>query len=310
MKSIKLMIFLLFIVNSTFAQSKKETEQKILLLEEKAKNLDSEIINIKTNLINTVTTLGLVSKSNTDLEKQVKDQNILIEKLIKQNDSLLIVFKVNKEADFVITPKNEEDSIIFLIQSYYACKKWEDRLAYVLKPESVKPYMKQYYSDNYKSSIIKKDIISIQGAGYQTNESFKVVRDGSIIIYCKKTNDGFKIDWEASYGYNPISMKTYKANLSTVPSEFRVKASIGTNYFDNYRDAQITHWNIMTYDEDGNVIYCYITKSFLDGKKIYEILKDGESHDLILELKIDATEDNSGGIGIITKFVKEGWSKE
>lgn len=310
MKSIKLMIFLLFTVNSTYAQSKKETEQKILLLEEKAKNLDSEIINIKTNLINTVTTLGLVSKSNTDLEKQVKDQNILIEKLIKQNDSLLIVFKVNKEADFVITPKNEEDSIIFLIQSYYACKKWEDRLAYVLKPESVKPKMKEYYSDNYKSSIIKKDRISIQGGGYQSNESFKVVLDRSTNFYCKKINDGFKIDWEASIGYNPISMKTYKANLSTVPSEFLVKASIGTTYFYNYRDAQITHWNIMTSDEDGNSIYCYITKSSLEGKKIYEILKDGESHEMILELKIDATENNSGSIGIITKFVKEGWSKE
>ena len=304
------MIFLLFIVNSTFAQSKKETEQKILLLEEKAKNLDSEIINIKTNLINTVTTLGLVSKSNTDLEKQVKDQNILIEKLIKQNDSLLIVFKVNKEADFVITPKNEEDSIIFLIQSYYACKKWEDRLAYVLKPESVKPYMKEYYSDNYKSSIIKKDLISIQGGGYQTNESFKVVRDGSIIIYCKKTNDGFKIDWEASSGYNPISTKTYKANLSTVPSEFRVTAGIDTYYNFNYRDAQITHWSIRTSDINGDGISCYISKSSLEGKKIYEILKDGKNHDLILEIKIDATEDNSGGMGILSKFIKEGWSKE
>jgi hypothetical protein len=310
MKFIKLMILLLFIVNTAFAQSKKETEQKILLLEEKAKNLDNEIINIKTNLINTVTTLGLVSKSNTDLEKQVKDQNLLIEKLIKQNDSLLIVFKVNKEADFVITPKNEEDSIIFLIQSYKACKKWEDRLAYVLKPESVKPYMKEYYSDNYKSSIIKKDLISIQGGGYQTNESFKVLLDGSTNFYCKKTNDGFKIDWEASSGYNPISMKTYMANLSSVPSEFRVKANIDTYYNYNYRDAQNTHWSISTYDPNDGRISCYISKSSLEGKKIYEILKDGKNHDLILEIKIDATEDNSGGIGIITKFVKEGWSKE
>jgi len=310
MKTMTLMIFSLLVVSLTFAQSKKDMEQNILQLQEKIKNLESEITNIKTNLTNTTTTLGLVSKSNLDLEKLVKDQSILIEKLIKQNDSLLIVFKVKKDADFVSTPKNEEDSIIYLIQSYYACKKWEDRLAFVLKPETAKPSMKVYYTDNYKYSTITKDEISIQGSGYKINESFKVVISGYTIIYCKKTNDGFKIDWEASAGLNPVSMKTFKANLSTQPTEFRVNATIGTYYNYNFSDAKNTHWNVNIEDKEGNNIRgCYISKSSAEGKKLYEILKDGKTHALILELKIDATENNSGGIAIITKVVKDGWSK-
>jgi hypothetical protein len=311
MKKMTLMIFSLLIVSLTFAQSKKDMDQKFLQLDEKIKNLENEITNIKTNLLNTTTTLGLVSKSNLDLEKLVKDQSIFIEKLIRQNDSLLIAFKVKKEDDFVSNPKNENDSIIFLIQSYYACKKWEDRLAFVLKPETVKSYMKGYYTDNYKSSTITKEEISIQGSGYKINEFFKVFVGSNTIFYCKKTMDGFKIDWEASVGFNPVSMKTFKANLSNQPTPFRVYATIGSYYNYNYDDAKNTHWNISIKDNEKNGISgCYISKSSAEGEKLYEILKDGKTHALILELKIDATEDNSGGLAIITKVVKDGWSKE
>ena len=310
MKKMTLMIFSLLIVSLTFAQSKKDMDKSILQLEEKIKNLESEITNIKTNLTNTTSTLGLVSKSNLDLEKLVQAQSLQIEKLIKQNDSLLIVFKVKKDADFVTIPKNEEDSIIYLIQSYYSCKKWEDRLAFILKPENVKSSMKGYYTDKYKSSTVTKDKISIQGSGYKINELFKVVISGYTILYCKKTNDGFKIDWEASAGFNPISMKTFKANLSTHPTEFRVNATIGTSYHSNYRDAMNTHWNVLIEDKEGNTIRGYIGKSSAEGKKLYEILKDGKKNELILELKIDATENKSGGTAIITKVIKDGWSKE
>ena len=311
MKKMTLMIFSLLSVSLTFAQSKKDMEQNILHLEEKFKNLESEITNIKNNLTNTTTTLGLVSKSNLDLEKLVQAQSRQIEKLIKQNDSLLIVFKVKKDTDFVTIPKNEEDSIIYLIQSYYSCKKWEDRLAFILKPEIVKSSMKGYYTDNYKSSTVTKDNISIQGSGYKINESFKVIIDGDIIIYCKKTNDGFKIDWEASAGFNPVSMKTFKANLSTQPTEFRVNATISNYYNYNYIDSQNTHWNVLIKDIERNtIIGCYISKSSAEGKKLYDILKDGKTHALILELKIDDTENKSGNTSIITRVAKVGWSKE
>lgn len=310
MKTIKLLIFLLFIVNLAYTQSKKEDDLKIIQLEEKIKNLENEIANIKNNLTNTTTTLALVSKSNLDLEKLVNEQNLLIQKLIKQNDSLLIIYKIKKDADFITTPKNEEDSIIFLIQSYYACKKWEDRLEYILNPETVKQYMKETYSDKYQSYSIKKDEISIQGSGLKPNEVFKVITKNRK-FYCIKTNNGFKIDWMASTGYNTLSLKTFKANLSIQPKEFRVYASIGTYYNYNYIDAINTYWNVSIEDIDNNTIHgCYISKSSVEGKKLYEILKDGKNHELILELKIDATQNNSGDIAIITKLVKEGWSKE
>lgn len=311
MKLIALIIFSIVIVNPTFSQSKKDLEKNFLQLEEKTKNLESEIINIKSNLLNTTTTLGLVSKSNSDLDKLVKEQSILIQKLSKQNDSLLVVIGGNRNADYVLTPKNEEDSIVFVIQSYFSSKKWEDRLAYVLNPGTVKPFMKSFYTDNYRSSAAKRNLIAIQGQDYKVNESFKVVIDRSTIIYCKKTSEGFKIDWEATTGYNPISMKTFKAHSNSNTALFRVKAEIGNYYNYNYRNAGDTHWNVNIIDIDGNSISgCYISKVSEEGKKLYEILKDGKQHYLILEIKIDASDNKSGNIAIITKVIKEGWSKD
>jgi hypothetical protein len=328
MKTIPIFILSLLTLNPIFSQSKKDLEQSILQLEEKIKNLEkqleqntlqlgeknknleNEIANIKLNLTNTITTMGLVSKSNLDLEQQVKNQRVIIEKLIKQNDSLLASSRVKKDDGLITNPQTEEDSIISIIQSYYLCKKWEDRLAYVLKPDLVKPLMQSYYADySLEPRIIKKDNLLIQGANFKNNELFKVV-GGDLVFYFKKTTSGIKMDWEGSVGYNSISMKAFKATLNTVPTAFRVHATIGNSYYFNYGDASSTHWNVQVDNDDDRISGCYISKNSAEGKKLYEILKDGKKHKLILEIKIDSSSDNSGNTAIITKVVKEGWSKE
>lgn len=307
MKLITIILFSVLMVNPVFSQSKKDLEKDLVELQEKTKNLEREIENLNTNLSATISSLELVSKNNLDLNKVVKDQDIIIEKLIKQKDSLLLISNANKNAGFVSSPMNVEDSIVFVIQSYFSSKKWEDRLDYVLNPSIVKPLMNSYYTDNFKSNTINKNIISIQGENHEINELFKVIIDGDYILYLKKTVDGFKIDWEASTGQNPISMKIFIAQSNSKPAIFRVKAEIGDYYNFNYRDAKNTHWNITINDNHYNVISgCYVSKSSEEGEKIYQILKDGKQHHLILEIKMD----NSGKNATITKVIKEGWSYE
>ena len=315
MRTIALLIFSLLIVNTAFTQSKKEMDQKILQIEEKTKNLENDITNIKTNLLNTTTTLGLVSKSNLDLEKLVKEQSLHIEKLIKQNDSLLIVFKVTKDADFVTIPKNEEDSIILLIQSYYASKKWGDRLGYVLKPEAVKSFMKDYYTDNYKSTTIKKDEISVQGSGYKTNQNFKVIINKQI-VYCKKTSDGFKIDWEATAQYNNTALRTFNSEKSTSPTTFRLKLVLNSSYRDDYKLTSSNYYSITASSKSGVRIQLYIKKTTIGASEIKKLLTDGKVHHAILEIKyrtLQHKEYPGGEIPnkfiFITKFIQKEWSK-
>ena len=55
-------------------------------------------------------------------------------------------------------------------------------------------------------------------------------------------------------------------------------------------------------------IYGYIYKNSKDGKKIFNIIKDGNSHKLTLKIKyMDYGSSNSNTL-LIEEFVSEGWS--
>lgn len=303
MKTILLTICSLLLVSLSFAQSKKEMEETVFKLDEKTKSLENEILNIKTNLSNTNTTLGLVSKSNLDLEKIVSAQSLLIKKLINQNDSLLKAFSQKKVTDVIETPQNEADSIVFLVQSYYNCKKWEDRLAFVLNAETVKQHLKDYYSGQYLPIKIPNDNIAIQGSNFKLNESFLVqarTREGT--IYVKKTSDGFKIDWDATVGYNSISIRAFELGGTAQPSEFRVTVKLSNVYpLDGYYNLSIR--------DNNRGIYGFISKSSVEGKKLFEILKDGNEYPLILQIKSDNSLVEDTTVGIITKVIAKGWAK-
>ena len=306
MKTILLTIYSLLLVSLSFAQSKKETEESVLKLEEKTRNLENEILTIKTNLSNTNTTVGLVSKSYLDLEKTVSAQSLLIKKLINQNDSLLKAFSQKKVTDIIESPQNEADSIVFLVQSYYKSKKWEGMLDFVLNAETVKPHMKDYYSDRYLPTQITNENIAIQGSNFKLNESFIVqARNNSNArrtIYVKKTSDGFKIDWDATMGYNPISIKAFELGGNAQSSEFRVTAKFTNAYpWEGYYTLYLS--------DNNSGIYGFISKSSVEGKKLYEILKDGNEQPLFLQIKSDNSLIEDTTVGIITKVIAKGWAK-
>lgn len=301
MKLKSLFIFFILFINLAFSQNKKELENKLI-------GIENEISNIKLNLINTNSILAQVSKSNLDLEKLVREQSDIIYKLSKQNDSLLIAYKIKNEPYLIKNPNNQKDSIIYLIQSYLASENLEKRLNFVLHPEIVKSKMQKHYSGFYRQIKIKKENIFLQEYDLIDNNLIKVNIDGSNIFYVKKIKNEFKIDWEASIGFNTISLRTFRANLGNEPTEFRVYASISNYYNYNYKNSQSNYWSVEISNDEN--IFGYVAKNSAEGKKIYEILKDGKIHQLILEVKIDATQDHSGDTAIITKFVKDGWSKE
>jgi hypothetical protein len=274
------------------------------------KKLNSENAKLKNNFKMADSTTSSIKSLNLALQTKIVELNKNIQTLKLQNDSISKSIGTKKaENSTMDNPQNEEDSIVQLFQSYFACKKWECRLPFVLKPEIVKPNMESYYKDEFASSTITKSDLSIQGSGSMDNQIFKVILFSNT-YYVKKLKGLYKIDWLASTGFNPIPLNIFKSNSSANPSEFRIKATIGDYYNYGYLNLKDTYWNIKIQDGNRNMIIgCYINKSTADGKKIYDILKDGKAHDLIIEIKKDPKND-SGEIAIISKVIKEGWSKE
>ena len=175
MKKAALFILLSITTTCSFSQSKKELEdqivqlqQKTLILEqrdsmlsEKNKYLESEISTLKLSLLNMTTTLNLLSGKLGDFEKTVADQDKKIQALTRKSDSLSSVNKSSSNEVLFVNPVNEEDSILLVLQTYFAAKKWEERLSVVLKPESTKLIMKDYYTTPIYPAALRKENIFI-----------------------------------------------------------------------------------------------------------------------------------------------------
>jgi hypothetical protein len=316
-----LFIFLLHL--AAHAQSKKDLQGQIDSLEiknkqilirlnasdEKHKVLESELKNVQINLTNTTTTLSLVTKTNLDLEAQVKSQSQLIQKLIAQNDSLLRSFTANgAEEKFVTLPKNETDSIIYVIQNYYKSKKWEDRLQYVINADKVKPIMADAYKDQFKSSLVEKSKINVPGSNYENGKTFKVFVDGNT-FYLTKTVQGFKIDWEATIGYNEISLASFESEKSKTNTVFRAEIYLNSTYWEGYGIAPSNYLSLII-DHIG-VAYIALTNSRV--AELKKLLADGKGHEVIVEVQYKTISSSDGystmDFPFVTKFVKSGWDK-
>ena len=316
MKKASLFLAFVFITTFSFSQSKKELEEQIIqlqqkslsleqkdsMLSEKNKFLESELSSLKLNLLSITTTLNLMSGKMGDLEKTILDQEKKILALARKNDSLLLVNKgSSKEVQFV-DPINEEDSILLVLQTYFAAKKWEERLSVVLKPESTKQMMKEYYATPISPAAVRKENILIKGSNFKQNEVINVSCYNEI-FYIKKTAEGFKIDWAGTVGYNAYSFKTFRAINTSPAKTFRVTVSF-TSYYNN------DDWWAFSMNSDSEYASdIYVLKSSPEGKKISEILKDGKDHQLIVELKW-ILDDPSNQYITVSKFIQEGWSQE
>lgn len=105
---------------------------------------------------------------------------------------------------------------------------------------------------------------------------------------------------------NPMSWATYRATRPKTETRMALTAKLSDYYNFDYTDLVDTYWSVgfsdMSHKESAET-YGYIKKDSPDGKKIFELLKDGMSHNMILESKYKAN-DGSNTVEI-TKFIQE-----
>lgn len=221
-----------------------------------------------------------------------------------------------------------------VVENYLKAKDWQERLKYVLEPDRVKPVMEKRYGnlqytppEKYKVNTPKQindQWVAVEAAISGKN-AFGQPDSFPWIYYLQKTDRGYKIDWESSNGYNSISTTAFKAQRPKEPMKIRVLGTLSDNYSPVGRDVAETHWSFGLKDSDENfVAYGYISKDLEDGKKLYELLKDGETHRLILAVRYPSDYEleelknyrSRGGIRVfsgsrdavlIEKLVCDGW---
>jgi hypothetical protein len=175
-----------------------------------------------------------------------------------------------------------------LVRDYWSQENCADRVKFILAPEANGAALVNEYKDQ-KSCVKKLDSIDdadckTAAAGSYCSLQAKSGKDTN--TYCMKNDDGaFKIDWRCTKGFNPTPMAVFKAQLPETPSVFRVEAKISDFYNFEYTDAQKSHHSVgLVAGDTGERVYGYIQKDSPEGQTLFELLKDGRSHRLTIEL--------------------------
>lgn len=235
-------------------------------------------------------------------ESTIKQQQNKIHVLAQELEAL----KKGELDEYITKPVTTEDSIVYLVQQFYAAKRWSDQLQYVLDTARVEPLMRRYYSGGYSAEKVKKSLISVDEVVIPIGSVTRVDAD-MYTVYVKRTTDGFKIDWQATTGTDEYSFEAFRAEKSTVTRQFRVTARLGSEYASDYGLTAAKYYNVRIGES------AFVLKNSDAGRQLYEVVKDGFTHDVIVQVRYEKKSIKSGYtrmFPIIVGFVKEGWSLE
>lgn len=165
--------------------------------------------------------------------------------------------------------ENWRDSIAILFVNYYSSETWEDASKHVMEPERVKYLMQLEYQDTgFPSRLLSKEEIKhdycmrkIQGRNHIIYRCIRLDKSEYFVI---KTDDGYRIDWEASCLSSP-SMEIIKDSPN---NEFEIKTTLYV------ADLTNDKWN--RYGSD-----FWVKKNTPIDNALFKLLKNGGKHMLV-----------------------------
>ena len=262
-----------------------------------------------------VVTLSANAQSKKDLQNTINNLNQQVgqlkamldaksEQLDQANQTIAdLRQKLASGAAAAQQPATYRDSIADLIEKYTNCTSWQEALRYVMEPERVRPIMQKYYADTGFSPTIRT-------AEEIKNKAFRRINGKNYVIYyCNgyyavQTPDGYRLDWEATAQYNPVT-HTELADKIGQSAEIRGCFEYASVYKNDYfRGFKADGMKIT----DGKITYFRTEKGSAIDKRLFAMLQNGASIDMILKIKSD-TESKYEQYFLITDIISTSFSK-
>ncbi len=216
-----------------------------------------------------------------------------------------------------------------IVKSYLEAKHWEDRLAYVKYPEITKPMMARYYAQlasafpqpyveiqkPEKSDVPIGDWTQVMVILARGKNSLGMTVTEATFYDIQRTTTGYKIDWESSIPYNPMSAAEFKSNKSLTPVRFRAVAKLSDIYPFGRDSFRQQHWSVsfmlrQSYTKGSieSLGIGFIPRDSDDGKALYELLRNGGEYTVTVDVSFPNNPDNSIYFRI-DKFVCPDWHR-
>ena len=201
-----------------------------------------------------------------------------------------------------------------IIQAYIEAGSAKGRARYVLNPKTALPRMEKYYEETNLKNRTLEEAERVDGEGDPRVGKYGKYRvawtnhrgyRSSAIHYIKNTRDGLKIDWEATVGFNEMSLSAFKVVRPSGPKVFRCEAKLDHHYYFTERLAK--KYYSLVLGNPGIEIWAYIEKESRLGRRLFDILKDGESHSLTLKVSLLEPANPQENAAVIDGIVSEDW---
>ncbi|MDE0396352.1 MAG: hypothetical protein OXL96_00955 [Candidatus Poribacteria bacterium] len=204
-----------------------------------------------------------------------------------------------------------------IIQAYIKAGSAKGRSRYVVNPKTALPRMEKRYRQSNLKGMTLEEVERIDGEGdprpgkygkYRASWTDHRDRRDSAIYYIKNTRDGLKIDWETSIGYNEMSLKLFKTIRPAGPKVFRCEAELSGHY-DPFKPNMAREYYSVHLSDPGGLaqMWGYVRKNSELGKRLFDILKDGETHKITLKMSLIDPDDPYSWMAIISNLVSEDW---
>ena len=267
------------------------------------------------NALLLVVTLSANAQSKKDLQNTINNLNQQVgqlkamldaksEQLDQANQTIAdLRQKLACGAAAAQKPATYRDSIADLIEKYTNCTSLQEALRYVMEPERVRPIMQKYYADKGFSPTIRtaeeiknKDFRRFNGKNY-------------VIYYCDgfyavQTPDGYRLDWVATVEYNAVTCTELVNKIgqsAEIRGYFKYASYHDNDYFRGFVAGGMT-------DINGKTTYFLTEKGSAIDKRLFAMLKNGASIDMILKIKSD-TESEFYQNFLITDIISTSFSK-
>lgn len=200
-----------------------------------------------------------------------------------------------------------------IVKDYLSQENCLDRTKFILDPEANRPVLAEHYKDQ-KSCVKPFESLKAEGCDKLADGDYCSVeavfgKNDTDYYHLKKTADGLKIDWRSSVGYNPVSLAAFQAQRSTKPHLFRVWAKLTSYYNFDYNDAAKTHESVDLRGKNRAHLTGYIRRNSPTAAALLDVLKDGDSHGVIVELRYLPNSRDASGVEI-ERFVAERWRQQ
>ena len=272
------------------------------------------------NALLLVVTLSANAQSKKDLQNTINNLNQQVgqlkamldaksEQLDQANQTIAdLRQKLASGAAAAQKPATYRDSIADLIEKYTSCTSWQERLKYVMEPERVRPFMQKYYGEGFSPVIRSAE--EIKNKAFQRFNGKNYVFYTCCGYYAVQTPDGYRLDWEATVEYNPVTC-TELADKIGQSAEIRGRFWHSRLYdYDNDNDYYRGFVAGGMTDINGKTTYFLTEKGSAIDKRLFAMLKNGASIDMILKIKSLPDTDSEGyQYFLITDIISTSFSK-